>query len=310
MSEQSLDDGEASHSIEIGARVVDGDQPDSERSAARVVDVTGAKASDHRIAAIGKTVAEANPDHPPEAAVVAIRFERATGKPGGATYHYPATRLEAVSDEWEPAPTLTEGQRERQQLIDENPKAVARFADVVAQLLRAPAESAADLARVSDDADLARVSDDADLSPDDRGGCRFARDDRYRPDDDAAIVCWQCNAGGSRPAKYRTRDPPGDECESAQIDAGAFASVLDEWGADPALVGEVDVRDADRDCSRLQDEDDDRVRLGALRLAYRLSGLEASEEYNYGRATALLRDVGVAGDLPLLDASDNRGERQ
>ena len=301
MSEQSLDSFEESPSLEIGERVVDGDQPKGDRSAARVVDVPGAKASDHRIEAIGETAAEANPDHPPEAAVVAIRFERATGKPGGATYHYPATRLEAVSDEWEPAPTLTEGQRERQQLIDEHPEAVGRFADVVTQLLRAPAESADD---------LARAIDDIDLSPDDRDECRFTRDDRYRPDDDAAIVCWQCNAGGSRPAKYRTRDPPGDECESARIDAGAFASLLDEWGADPAPVGEVGVANVDRDCSRLQDEDDDRVRLGALGLAYRLSGLEASEEYNYGRATALLRDVGVAGDLPLLDASDNRGERQ
>jgi hypothetical protein len=301
MSEQSLDDGEASPSLEIGDRVTDSNDAEHERSAARVVDVLGAKASDHRIEAIGKTVAEVNPDHPPEAAVVAIRFERATGKPGGATYHYPATRLEAVSDEWEPAPTLTEGQRERQQLIDENPEAIGRFADVVAQLLRAPAESADD---------LARAIDNVDLSPDDRDECRFTRDDRYRPDDDAAIVCWQCNAGGQRPMKYRTTDPPGEDCERARIDAGAFAAVLDEWGADPSPAGEVDVRDADRDCSRLQDEDDDRVRLGALRLAYRLSGLEASEEYNYGRATALLRDVGIASELPLLDASSNGGETQ
>lgn len=303
MSEQSLDDGEASHSIEIGARVVDGDQPDSERSAARVVDVTGAKASDHRIAAIGKTVAEANPDHPPEAAVVAIRFERATGEeePAGTTYHYPATRLEAVSDEWEPAPTLTEGQRERQQLIDENHKAVARFADVVAQLLRAPAESADD---------LARAIDDVDLSPDDRDECRFTRDDRYRPDDDAAIVCWQCNGGGRRPMKCRTTDPPGGDCEWERIDAGAFAAVLDEWGADPSPAGELDVRDVEWDLARLRDETDDRVRLGAVRLAYRLSGLEASEEYNYGRATALLRDVGIASELPLLASSRNGGETQ
>jgi hypothetical protein len=186
-------------------------------------------------------------------------------------------------------------------LIDENPEAIGRFADVVAQLLRAPAESADD---------LARAIDDVDLSPDDRDECRFTRDDRYRPDDDAAIVCWQCNGGGRRPMKYRTTDPPGEDCERGRIDAGAFAAVLDEWGADPSPAGEVDVRDIEWDLARLRDEDGDRVRLGAVRLAYRLSGLEASEEYNYGRATALLRDVGVAGDLPLLDASGNRGERQ
>jgi len=280
--------------LEAGERVIDVDQPDGDRSAARVVDVLGAKASDHRIEAIGKTVAEANPDHPSEASVVAIRFERANGEPAGAIYHYPATRLEAVSDEWEPAPTLTDGQRERQQLIDEHPEAVGRFTDVIAQLLRAPAGSADD---------LARPIDDADLSSDDRGGCRFARDDRYRPDDDAAIVCWQCNVGGSRPAKYRTGDPPGKECERARIDVGAFAPVLDEWGADVGgqPAGEVDVRDADRDLARLRSEDDDRVRLGALRFAYRLAGLSVVDGYHHGRATALLRDLGVASELPLLD---------
>jgi hypothetical protein len=86
----------------IGVRVIDRDQPEGERTPARIVDAPGTRACEHEIAAIGKTVAEVNPDRYAGAAVLGIQFEDADGAPNGATYHYPAPRLEPVSEDWDP----------------------------------------------------------------------------------------------------------------------------------------------------------------------------------------------------------------
>jgi hypothetical protein len=288
----------------VGDRVIDVDQPEGERSAARVVDDPGTKASDHRIAAIGKTVAEANPDHPPEASVVAIQFEDDDGDLSGATYHYPATRLKPVSEEWDAPETVSKGRRERERIYGGHDENVSTYIWVLRRLLRHPARNADQIAAI------ART---IDLSPETRGGCRYTKDDTFRPEDRGAIVCWECNDGGRRPAKYQIDDSAGSTCEIGKVDQEVVEGLLAEWieinqgGESPTLAADdYDLRDLRRDLHRLRSADDDSIRRGAIRIAYRLS-LGGIEEYHHGRARALLRDRGVASELPII--GDGEGQQ-
>jgi hypothetical protein len=302
-----MSDDVADHTV--GDRVVDRDQDEEQRSAARVVGVPGISAAEHEIAAIGKTVAEANPDHPPEAAAVAIRFERATGKPGGATYHYPATRLDPIAEDWEPTEAASKGQRERQQIIDDHPEAVEAFAAAVERLIRSP---------VAEGNRIADLIDHYRSGPQTRGECQRTRDDSYRPDDEDAIVCWECKGGGRRPAKYQADDPPGEQC-SRDIDPETGVRALATWRTLddtttllPTATEEYDVRGVGSKITQLQtanDRDDRAIRLAALRVGYAAT-LEDVESYNHGRATALLRDIGAAADIPIIGGGDDDGSEE
>jgi hypothetical protein len=75
--------------------------------------------------------------------------------------------------------------------------------------------------------------------------------------------------------------------------------VRGSWG-DVVEHGERITR-ALRDLAALRSGDDGRIRRAALRLAYR-PHLDDVEDYNYQRALALLRDRGVAADLPIVGA--------
>lgn len=62
---------------------------------ARVIDVLDTTAEEHTIEPLGTTVAELNPEYPPDDTVIAVKFiSRLDGRPEGYTYEYPRSRLE------------------------------------------------------------------------------------------------------------------------------------------------------------------------------------------------------------------------
>jgi hypothetical protein len=323
--------------FELDDRVVDIDQHEDQRSAGRVVDIPGATADEQRVQGTGKTVADFNPDHPPDAPVVGIQFERARGEIGGQTYHYPTTRLEPIDEDWEPTEAASKGQRERQQIIDTHTRDVERFADLARRLLDAPAETADllfDRLRIDDElkrpyrnmptyiASIAAAGyQHASLEPDvpppkRRGECQYVRDDRYRPDNDDAIVCWECSDRlNNRPRKFERDDPAGECCTRyrrvdyqaarEEIQQGVRLRSFGEDEIEP-LVGYYDgtIESGSngyqllRDISGLRGDEDD-TRRTAIRVAYNVH-LQHVEEYNYSRAVALLRDIGRFDEMPIL----------
>ena len=324
--------------FDLDDRVVDIDQHEDQRSAGRVVDVPGATAAEQRVQGTGKTVADFNPDHPPDAPVVGIQFERAGGEIGGQTYHYPTTRLEPIDEDWEPTEAASKGQCERQQIIDDHPEAVAAFADAARDLFTDPA-GAAD--RLSEDltvgppateavtnaeaimADLAHPGErtvepetgEGTQTVETREECRYTRDDQYRPDDEDAIVCWECSTKpGNRPNKLQRDEPPGGHCVPTRgpspwrVEQQVRESV-DLSGLDDAVRRSYDGRESYvlRDIAALRSGEDDRIRRTALRLAYD-AHLADVEDYNYSRALALLRDIGAAADLPIIGDGDGDGD--
>lgn len=104
-----------SAALDLGEQVIDSE--DDTPSVAEVVEAPGTLASEHTIPAMGKTVAQANPEYPADDRVDGIRFVR-DGEPPGPTYHYPASRLEQVGADWEPsdAARKSDGRREREDL--------------------------------------------------------------------------------------------------------------------------------------------------------------------------------------------------
>jgi hypothetical protein len=160
-------------------------------------------------------------------------------------------------------------------------------------------------------------------TPETRGDCRHTQNDTYRPEDDEAIVCWQCSdKPGNRPRKFRANDAIGttfnETCkETVIVGQEARPRVLSRAVRDsaqldpdalPQRLGEA--FDADdhwtirRFIQQLRSDDDDRIWKAALRVSYE-STLPHVEEYNYGRAAALLRDCGVDTDA-LFPGDDSR----
>jgi hypothetical protein len=360
--EYSEEDGGAA--LAVGERVVDGDQSERERTAARVVDLPDATAAEFRIDAIDATVAAVNPEHPPDDPVVGVAFEpdldrHAPGWSAGASegggaeldgrldggdatvYHYPASRLERVPETWEPAESARErssGEREREELFGEHPDGVERFEDAARRLFGDPEGEAERLAAALDvgpvaadrienaDAVLADLTTPgesvaprtASVPPRTRDECAHTRSDRYRPEDDDALVCWECSTRPhNRPEKFDAEDPAGPECGRGSPPAAKLRSVVAtnvDASALPDSVREAYVDDPHRllrNLAALRSRDADRIRRTALRMAYRFH-LEDVEAYNYGRALALLRDRGVAAELPIIGdgtAADAGGVR-
>ena len=245
-------------------------------------------------------------------------------------YSFPESRLERISEDWGPSSDgRSSGRREREAIFGDHPEAVEAFCRDARRAFTDPASVADDLAGMLsvDDRAFAFVSNaeavlDALASPSEesvaprgtetppetRGECPATRDDRYRPDNDDAIVCWECSTRtNNRPEKFERDDPAGPECG---------AQTTPEWELRAVVVQHVDLSDLPeavrktyaggaqrllRDLAALRSGDDGRIRRAALRLAYR-PHLDDVEDYNYQRALALLRDRGVAADLPIIGA--------
>ena len=60
--------------LEVGERVVDGDVPSDEREAAVVIEIPGETAEQSYIADLDTTVADVNPDYPPDDPVATVAF--------------------------------------------------------------------------------------------------------------------------------------------------------------------------------------------------------------------------------------------
>lgn len=299
---------ESETTLTVGDRVTDADQ---QRSPAQVVELPGTTAAEHEIPAIDQTVAEANPDHPPDAPVVGIKFERRRdGVPAGPTYHYPASRLKPVSNEWEPPEPKTDAQLEREETIEQNRDAFEMFRHAAFKLAKYPENSREYFERAYDPG----------VQPETRGGCRYTREDDYRPNNADALVCWECNGGGRRPRKLRAGDDvPYDAPCRAEGFRGPrrtfktwFGEEIVAGNEDPRLTREVEkAAEPNPDFSRLQwtarnlTHDDESFRRSAVvRIAYEATvGGLLDEDYNHSRACAYLRDLGVDTDA-LLPGGD------
>ena len=318
--------------FEVGDRVIDTAPKNGQSSAMRVADIPGTTAKDHYIPATGSTVAEENPDEPEDAPVIGVKFES-----GGAIYHYPASRLEPVSEDWE-APDgadKTSGRREREQVFGDHSEAVEAFIQDARRAFTEPAvvgEELLDLLTVGPPASETVLHAESAMidvatpganrvdpkpkgsGPETRGECQYSRDDSYRPDDDDAICCWECsNRPHNRPEKFSRDDPAGTQCHQHG---------REPWKLRNAVIKSVDlsglpenVREAYEgnqrgllyDIAALRSDDEDDIRRTALSVAYR-PHLGDVEEYNYHRALALLRDHGVAQELPIIgDGSYENG---
>lgn len=317
-------------SFEVGDRVIDADPKNGPPSAMRVADIPGTTAQDHYIPAIETTVAAENPDEPEDAPVIGVEFES-----GGPVYHYPASRLEPVSEDWEPTADAGQsgGQREREQIFGDHEEAVGIFIqdarrafskpaavgeDALDRLAVGPPASETVLYAESVMADIAspganRVDPKAqDDEPETRGECQYSRDDRYRPEDDKAICCWECSdRPNNRPEKFSEGDSAGPACSQFGRDPwqlrNAVIRSVDLSDLPDAIQGayEGDQRGLLSDIAALRSGDEDDIRRAALRMAYE-PHLGDVEEYNHNRAAALLRDHGVDTDA-LFSGDDSQG---
>lgn len=342
--------------LAAGDRVIDGDQPDGERSPIRVLERTGDRADEHEIDAIpgSPTVADVNGEHPADDPVIAVAFERAldrhilgwrdlpdeelaerVGETSITTYSYPESRLEPVTEGWEPpgGDSRSSGRRERDRVFGDHLEAVEAFCRAARRLFAEPAREADRLAAdlsVDERAfaavanaeavldDLASPGEESvepragETAPKTRGECEFTRDDRYQPENDDAIVCWECSTRfHNRPEKFERDDPAGEVCGRRSA-PGWKLKILVGQNLDlsdlPEGVQEAYADDHRRllsNLAALRSGDDDRIRKAALRLAYK-PHLEDVEEYNYQRAVALLRDRGVAAELPIVGEGGER----
>lgn len=272
---------------------------------------------------------------------------------GDATvYHYPQSKLtaaDALDLSMEvPIGGFGSGQRERMDVFGSYSADLAAFERTAREIFGDPEAAADDLARAftldptvqEQVANAEAVLDDylqpgesetepepgpsppdsyirpvrKTRTPDTRGDCRHTREDTYRPEDDEAVVCWQCSdKPNNRPRKFRADDTIGttfnETCKkTVVVGREAYPQVLSRtvWDnarldtdALPQRLGEV--YDTDDHWTvrgligRFRSGDDDRIRKAALRMSYDAT-LSHVEDYNYGRAAALLRDLGVDTD--------------
>jgi hypothetical protein len=251
------------------------------------------------------------------------------------TYSYTESRLESIGEDWEPpgGDGRSSGRRERDAIFGDHDEAIERFCRDARRAFTEPAAAADGLAgmlSVEDRAFASVVNAEAVLEdlaspgepgvtprgtetpPETRGECAGTRDDRYRPENDDALACWECSTRPhNRPEKFERDDPAGPECA---------AQATPEWELRGAVARHVDLSDLPdavreayagdprrllRALAALRSGDDDRIRKAALRLAYR-PHLDDVEEYNYNRALALLRDHGVAAGLPIIGEGGER----
>ena len=296
---------ESVYQFAIGDRVIDSD--DESPSAGRVVSVPDETAEEFQIDAIEKTVAQCNPEYPASDPVVGIAF----GDDGnGPTYHYPASRLQSVSENWEPEPSKTPAQREREETIEQNRDAFEAVDAAVRYLAQSPKQSAEWFDQHYDPA----------IRPDTRGDCVHSREDRYHPNDPSAIVCWRCNDGGRRPRKLRDDDPVPSDAPCQSQTSRDPSSTLKQWFGEEVVAGNEDRRLTEeveksikpnaefaylnRYAQQLRDEDDSRRRGAILRIAYETTvGGALDEDYNHSRTCAFLRDIGLDTDK-LLPGGD------
>lgn len=330
--------------IEVGDRVVDAN-PKGAPSAMRIADVPGTRADEFYIAAIDKTVAKENSDYPADDPVVGVIYENdleaedaeqaARDGTDATVYHYPASRTKPVSEDWQPTvgARRSSGRREREETFGEHEDAVGRFVEDLRRALSEPeavAEETLDMLAVNEAAGVENaehVMQDmtspggnivlprpVDDPPQTRGECQYSQNDRYRPGDDDAMCCWECsNRSHNRPEKFERQDSAGEVCnrndQSAWKLRDSVMKNIDLSGLPDGLrrTYDGDSRRLVRDISALRSHEPDRIRKAALRMAYR-PHLEDVEEYNYNRALALLRDRGVAAELPII--GDNGGGSQ
>lgn len=309
--------------FEVGDRVVDSD-PKGAPSAMRAVDVLETRSDEFRIEAIEKTVAAVN-DCPADDPVVGVVFEANQNDENATVYHYPASRLEPISEDWEPpaGSSRSSGRQEREQVFGDHSESVEAFIQDARRTFTEPAvvgEGVLDMLAVGPPAsgtvlyaesvmaDIAspganRIDPKAkDDNPETRGECQHSRDDSYRPANDEAMCCWECsNRSHNRPEKFAEGDPAGQACSR-------FGR--DPWQLRNTVIKSVDmsglpenVREAYEgnrrgllsDIAALRSDDEDDIRRAALRVAYG-PHLGDVEKYNHHRAAALLRDHGVDTD--------------
>jgi|GEM_PF-5655923 len=283
-----------------GDRVLDreGDLP---RDAAVVDGLPGTNADEHAIPALGQTVADLNSDYPADDPVVEVRFNPNSG----TSYSYPAGRLERIPDDWEPAEcgaSQSTARYERDCHREDHPEAFDAFEAALRAFLGESDIDPSGIARALRDECRRRST------PETYAECRFTREDDYRPADEYALVCWECNGGGRRPRKLDARDNPGPSTPCKSDDPQAVHDALDWW-----IPAHLDVsRDVvspsttyspwsfEGDLGSLTKTYDRRRRLAAVRLAWKatLEGI-LDEDYNYQRAVAFLRDRGVNTDALL-----------
>lgn len=323
--------------FEVGDRVIDADA-DGSPTPAEVVEVTGETAADYHIDAINTTVAKANPGHPSDSPVIGIRFVRGD-EPSGPTYHYPAARLEPISDDWEPPEKQPDGWHDRARIYGDHTIEVSAYIGLARELFTTPEATALDVAHgiglrpgaedlISNASEVLEGMCGPGRGPDPqpgpdltdvdtRGECQYSRTDRYRPDTPGAICCWECsNLPNNRPEKYHVDNDAGPICTGADVPPWTLRAKLGDYIAIDGLAippeTDVDAARLATEVGRLREavgnNDDDTIRRKALRIAYRLT-LEHVEEYNYGRARAILRDHDAEADLPILgDGSADRSD--
>lgn len=306
--------------LDVGDRVIDRDASGTP-SAARVVELADEAADEFYVPAINGTVASANPEYPRTDPVVGIKFERGSdGRQSGPTYHYPATRLEAVSNEWEAPEPKSKSQREREAVIEQHRDAFEAFRLAAEYLRDHPDETTDYFVR----------NYDPTIRPQTRGECSHSRDDSYRPNTPGAIVCWRCNDGGRRPRKLLDDEVVPDSAPCIKLGSRDPTDVFRGWLREDVLT-DVDPERRERqveaatpnsafDCliseARGVGSDHIRTRRAAmLRIAYEATvGGLFDEEYNHSKTCAFLRDLGVDTNevLPGGDpyVGQTGGERQ
>lgn len=205
----------------------------------------------------------------------------------------------------------TDGQKEREQIIDENPEAVADFSGDVERITTAPGQIADEIVSgtglggdshvwVSNAHEVLRdILEGNDTNPtarpfEYRGNCRHAQDDSFRSDDDAAMCCWECsNRPNDRPEKFDRGDDPIAECDRRLPGWKLEAMVEDDIdlsGFKGAIGDELSFHTIKRGIATLRADDEDEVRKFAIKWSY-MKHLADIEDYHYQRAEAFLRDI-------------------
>ena len=225
-----------------------------------------------------------------------------------------ATIIERSSDEYQEflgdvRGGKTDGQRERERIIEEHPEAVQDFADSVQEIIEEPKTRAdwivgnttltgTSSSRIKNRWEVLRdLLEDNDPSPkakpiEYRGECCHARNDDYKPNDPAAKCCWECSPG-RRPKKFKARDEPLAQCSggmrSYQLENAVVEDIDLQYFAKP-IQDEYSIYDLKRIIAGLQSDDGTEVRKAAIKWAY-MTHMAEIEEYNYQRAEAFLRDI-------------------
>src|SRR5699024_2421244 len=209
----------STYDVEVGDRAVDSN-PKGAPSAMRVVDVPGTRADEYHIEAIGKTVAAVN-DCPADDPVIGIVFEGEQNDENATVYHYPLSRIEPISEDWEPpaGSSRPSGRQEREEIFGEHSDAVDSFIADLRRALSEPEAAAKEILHMLAVDEEVRVTNaevvmvdmaspgahairprSGDDTPQTRGECRHSRNDKYRPEVDDAMCCWECSdRGHNRP---------------------------------------------------------------------------------------------------------------